>query len=39
MLIFFTAMYAMIINSWTEFWDKYTPEEYEIGVLLWHKLY
>ena len=30
--MFFAAMYAMIMNSWNEFWDEYTPEDYERGM-------
>lgn len=38
-MMFLTAMYAAIMKSWTEFLDKYTPEDYEREMQLWHKLY
>ena len=33
-MMFLTAIYAAIMKSWNEFWDEYTPEEYESEMQL-----
>jgi hypothetical protein len=39
MLMFLAATYAAIIKSWAEFWNEYTPEDYEREMQLWHRLH
>lgn len=32
MLIFLSAMYAIIAGSWNEFWAEYNPDDYNTEV-------
>lgn len=32
MLMFLAAIYAIIMNSWNEFWNEYDPEEHKMEI-------
>lgn len=37
MLLFLSAIYAIIVGSWDGFWIEYAPDDYETEVQSWGK--